>query len=101
MLSLNITEFYYWFPGIREFLLHPDSGAPADPSNRFYPGSSVPVSDPTKAGMTAKVQHFRMDNGLVAEPPWGGVWRMSGFAGQGSCEPDPPPPAPPRPAHTV
>ena len=59
-LQFKITSWWGQGPDIREFKLHPDTTSTVPPGHPFPPSSRVPVSDPSRAGMTARVQHFTM-----------------------------------------
>ena len=80
-VQFKVTEWWYNAPVIREFKLHPDATSAVPPGHPFPPSSRVPASDPSKAGMTARVQHFTMGG------PGGGLfaaaqtpWRVSGYS---------------------
>ena len=80
-VQFKVTVWWGQGVDINEFKLHPDTTTTVPPGHPFPPSTRVPVSDPSKAGMTARAQNFTMGG------PGGGLfasaqtpWRTSGYS---------------------
>ena len=72
VVQFKMMAWNYQAVVLSSFSLHPDSGSAVSDAimHPFHPAARVAVSDPSRAGMTVKVQHISMgEPGAVGSSP--------------------------------